>query len=59
MSSWEPVLYEGESAILNPKAMAAGEPYPFLLAGVWLVAIKGDDDSIDVYVGEAPADAHE
>ena len=40
---------EGSKVILNETAMEVGRPYPFILEGVWVVAVKQHDGAIDFY----------
>lgn len=44
-----PVEYEGEKPVLDPRAMIEGQPYPVNLYGVRAWAVKDADGAINVY----------
>lgn len=44
-----PIEYEGESIVINRECMKVDRPYPFEMFEHWLLAIKRDDEAIEVY----------
>lgn len=45
----EVITHEGETMIVDPKAMTVGRPYETIFGGVPLVIIKRDSGEVDFY----------
>ena len=49
MASREPIEAQRDGVILKPELMAYDRPYPFVLLGVSVLAVRRSDESIDFY----------